>query len=82
MAVLPERDLGVVILWNSDSSLPGGLLPTILDRAIGMPAQRWIDLPNASELMMAEASDTDATPEPVNNKAPGVSSGTSVASPK
>ena len=40
VALLPERDLGVVILWNSDSSLPSGLLPTIIDRAIGLPAQR------------------------------------------
>src|SRR5690606_39533931 len=37
MAMLPERDLGVVILWNSTSGLPSGLLPTILDRAIGLP---------------------------------------------
>ena len=43
VALLPERDLGVVILWNSESSLPSGLLPTIIDRAIGLPAQRWLD---------------------------------------
>ena len=44
MALLPERDLGIVILWNSESALPSGLLPTILDRAIGLPAQRWLDV--------------------------------------
>ena len=43
VALLPERDLGIAILWNSDSSLPSGLLPTILDRAIGLPAQPWLD---------------------------------------
>lgn len=43
MAMLPERDLGVVVLWNSESSLPSGLLPTILDRAIGLPPQQWLD---------------------------------------
>ena len=42
MGVLPERDLGVVILWNSESSLPSGLMPTIIDRALGLPAQAWI----------------------------------------
>ena len=43
IALMPERDLGVVILWNSESGLPSGLLPTILDSAIGLPAQRWLD---------------------------------------
>ncbi|WP_345294573.1 serine hydrolase domain-containing protein [Luteimonas vadosa] len=44
MAMVPERDLGVVVLWNSESSLPSGLFPTILDRAIGLPARRWLDV--------------------------------------
>ena len=42
MGVLPERDLGVVILWNSESSLHSGLMPTIIDRALGLPAEAWI----------------------------------------
>ena len=44
MALLPDRDLGVVILWNSESSLPSGLLPTILDSAIGLPQVAWLKL--------------------------------------
>ncbi|WP_407352611.1 serine hydrolase domain-containing protein [Luteimonas sp. R10] len=44
MALMPERDLGVAILWNSESSLPSGLLPTILDTAIGLPSQQWLDV--------------------------------------
>ena len=44
MALLPERDIGVVVLWNSTSSAPSGLLPTILDRAIGVTPQRWLDI--------------------------------------
>ncbi|MEZ0472743.1 serine hydrolase domain-containing protein [Luteimonas salinilitoris] len=44
MALMPERDLGLVILWNSESSLPSGLLPTILDTAIGLPSQQWLDV--------------------------------------
>ncbi len=52
IALLPERDLGVAILWNSSSSLPGGLMPTILDNAIGLPYHAWldIDLPDADTL--------------------------------
>lgn len=44
MAILPELDLGVAIVWNCESALPSGLLPTILDRAIGLPAQPWIEV--------------------------------------
>jgi beta-lactamase class C len=43
VAMLPDRDLGVAILWNSESALPSGLLPTILDSAIGLPYHAWIE---------------------------------------
>lgn len=46
IALVPERDIGVAIMWNSGSSLPGGLLPTILDSAIGLPYHAWLDLPD------------------------------------
>ena len=42
VALLPDTDLGVALLWNSDSALPSALLPTILDRALGLPPQ-WLD---------------------------------------
>jgi beta-lactamase class C len=44
VALLPERDLGISIMWNGESPLPTGLLPTVLDRAIGLPSQRWLDV--------------------------------------
>ncbi len=56
MAVMPERDLGVVVLWNSDSGLPSGLLPTILDRAIGLPTKRWLDFDLPDEAMYVDAT--------------------------
>lgn len=43
MALLPEQDLGVVVLWNSESATPSGLLPTILDNALGLVGGRWLD---------------------------------------
>jgi beta-lactamase class C len=65
MAMLPERDLGIAILWNSDSSLPSGLLPTILDRAIGLPAQPWLDVDPALEASLyATRDDTDRPAAP------------------
>ncbi len=41
-AFLPDRDIGVVILWNSESGMPNGLLPTTLDRALGLPKREWL----------------------------------------
>ena len=42
MAFLPEQDLGVVILWNSESTMPTALLPTLLDRALGISGRAWL----------------------------------------
>jgi len=44
LALVPGRDLGIAILWNGESSLPTGLLPTVLDAALGLPAQKWLDV--------------------------------------
>lgn len=75
MAMLPERDFGVVVLWNSNSSLPSGLLPTILDRAIGLPSHPWLDVdPNLESLYASD--DQGATP------AAGALSGNAEARPR
>lgn len=42
---LPDRDIGVVVLWNSESAMPTGLMPTVLDRALGLPARDWLATP-------------------------------------
>ncbi|MEO6102078.1 MAG: serine hydrolase domain-containing protein [Pseudoxanthomonas sp.] len=55
VALVPERDLGIAILWNSESGLPSGLLPTMLDRAIGLPTQQWLDTPIGNDLLMADS---------------------------
>ncbi len=57
VALLPERDFGIALLWNSDSSVPSGLLPTILDRAMSLPPQQWLDTPmDTSDLLMADST--------------------------
>ena len=38
-----HRDLGIAILWNSESALPSGLLPTIIDSALGLAGGQWLD---------------------------------------
>lgn len=55
MALVPGRDFGIAIMWNSESGLPSGLLPTVLDRAMGLPAQQWLDDEIGSDLLLAES---------------------------
>lgn len=77
VALVPGQDLGVAMVWNSDSALPSGLLPTILDRALGLPGQPWVDTPADYDLLLADSP--DAAPE--NRKDSGTSSQRSTASP-
>ena len=79
VALVPERDLGIAIMWNGESSLPSGLLPTVLDSALGLPAQRWLDVDTdfGSDNLMAEG-----TPPAQQDKRKGASSNRAVASPR
>ena len=76
IALVPERDLGIAILWNSTSGLPTGLLPTMLDRAIGLPAQQWLDTPIGNDLLIADSADGSDKDDS------GVASGKAKAAPK
>ncbi len=72
MALLPEQDLGVVILWNSESALPSGLLPTILDDALGISGGKWLDddtLDGSEEVLYAERAALPAGTRATNAKA-------------
>jgi len=44
IGLLPDQDFGVVILWNCETSVPSGLMPTILDRVLGLTPQDWLQL--------------------------------------
>lgn len=56
VALVPGRDFGVAILWNSNSPLPSGLLPTVLDTALGLSPQRWLDTDMAKQLLLAQTN--------------------------
>ena len=60
VALVPEQDLGIAILWNSESAQPSGLLPTILDRALGLPPERWLDVEIEDPTLYVQAA--PATP--------------------
>jgi len=64
MAILPERELGVVILWNSSSPLPSGLLPTILDHALDLPApdERWLEIELPSDANLQAGHEAESPP--------------------
>jgi beta-lactamase class C len=42
IAFLPGEDVGMVVLWNSESAAPSGLLPSLMDRVLGLPNQNWL----------------------------------------
>jgi beta-lactamase class C len=39
---LPDEDVGMVVLWNSESAAPSGLMPSLMDRVLGLPTQDWL----------------------------------------
>lgn len=41
LGVLPDQRFGFAVLWHSESSAPGGLLPSALDRKLGLPSRDW-----------------------------------------
>ena len=46
---LPDRGVGMVVLWNAESSAPSGLLPSLMDRALDLPHEDWVGAEEASE---------------------------------
>ncbi|HET9483057.1 MAG TPA: serine hydrolase domain-containing protein [Xanthomonadales bacterium] len=44
LGFFPQRDFGFALVWNCDSSVPAGLLPSLVDRYLGLPARNWLQL--------------------------------------
>ncbi len=44
IALLPEHDFGFAVLWNCESAVPSGLLPTVMDRFLRLPRTDWMGL--------------------------------------
>ena len=82
IALMPDKDIGVVLLWNSESALPSGLLPTILDNVLGLAGGQWIDedvdLPD--ETLYANQPPAAGT-APTTVRPAGVDSSKATASP-
>ena len=67
IALLPERDIGVVVLWNSTSGVPSGLVPTILDSALGLSGD-WLDV-DEDDVDLLYASRLQSTPSDAGSDA-------------
>jgi beta-lactamase class C len=44
VGLMPDQGFGVAVLWNSNSGVPAGLLPRILDRHLELAGPDWLDL--------------------------------------
>lgn len=44
IALLPDHDFGLVLMWNAETPVPTGLMPTMLDRYLGLPPVDWLQL--------------------------------------
>ena len=64
IAMMPDKDIGVVLLWNSESGTPSGLLPTVLDRALGLSPRSWVRINGVN---LGEYDESEATPPPAND---------------
>lgn len=80
VAMLPDRDLGIALLWNSESSLPTGLLPTMLDRAIGLGDRAWLDVEFDEPSLFATNGKAGAAPSDADDA--GTTSTKTTASPE
>lgn len=76
IAVVPELDLGIAVMWNGESTIPSGLLPTMLDRAFDIPSEltAWLSIDFDPSRMYAEKAG--------ESQAPGSSSGRASAAPQ
>lgn len=56
IAMLPDHDFGIVLMWNADSSVPTGIMPTTLDRYLGLPVVDWLQLDKVEKQRVAPAA--------------------------
>src|SRR5690606_794902 len=78
IATLPDRDPGIAVMWNGESSLPSGLMPTMIDRAPGIPSEltAWVDIDfDPSAKTYYADSENDDTP-------PGSTAASATAAPR
>lgn len=53
LGFLPDRDIGMVMLWNANDSRPEVLMPMLFDRVLDLPAVEYLDPPPGTPLQLA-----------------------------
>ncbi len=71
IAFLPDRDIGAVLLWNSESAVPSGLMPMILDRALGLPDRDWVEVDQIGNEVAAPRRHPGKSNKPGTSSKPG-----------
>jgi len=66
----PAKKSGVVALWNSNTSQPGGLEFEVMDMLYGLPFRDWMELNGRRGSKTQEIAATDAEPENGSGDAP------------
>lgn len=56
IALIPDADVGLVTLWNSESSRPWGIIPVFVDAYLGLPSQDWMKLDTLTSTAPAVAA--------------------------
>ncbi len=64
IALLPEENVGIAALWNSESSRPWGILPTFLDAYFGLAPKDWMKLDDLKLSGAPPAAGGSYAPEP------------------
>ncbi len=44
VALVPDNGTGIAVLWNSNSGVPAGVIPNLLDREVGLSGTDWLQL--------------------------------------
>ena len=47
---LPDRQVGLIMLWNCESAAPSGLMPMLFDSYLGLPAVDWAGVGTSATL--------------------------------
>lgn len=57
----PAKKTGVVAMWNSSTSKPGGLEYEVMDMLYGLPAQDWLEIDDLAGPEESEPEDENAS---------------------
>ncbi len=62
VAMLPEHDLGIAILWNSSSGRGWRIMPTLMDLYLGLDDQDWLKVNRLVAAREARAAVANGSP--------------------